>query len=209
MPKTKLRELRNARHNLINQWERLTNTIPSEEVAANRLKSICMVWWLIYKAKAIPHVIRKPFFFAISYCSYISMSRWSPALWAITILFAIIAIQAFHARIVNYTSKGVQSAIKNNAFREQSFSTMTAANTSKVGDVYFLSHGVSAIRLTVETPKTKQSNIGPTNYWAIWLCAIWRLEEIWENVGSQPTQGYCRCFSSLGESRCLPSRSHR
>ncbi|OWT37484.1 extradiol ring-cleavage dioxygenase [Cryptococcus neoformans] len=69
------------------------------------------------------------------------MSRWSPALWAITILFAIIAIQAFHARIVNYTSKGVQSAIKNNAFREQSFSTMTAANTSKVGDVYFLSHG--------------------------------------------------------------------
>lgn len=92
------------------------------------------------------------------------MSRWSPALWAITILFAIIAIQAFHARIANYTSKGVQSAIKNNAFREQSFSTMTAANTSKVGDVYFLSHGVSAIRLTVETPKTKQSNIGPTNY---------------------------------------------
>ncbi|KIR53438.1 extradiol ring-cleavage dioxygenase [Cryptococcus gattii Ru294] len=69
------------------------------------------------------------------------MSRWSPALWAITIVFAIIAIQAFQARIASYTTKGVQSAIKDHAFREQAFSTMTAANTSKVGDVYFLSHG--------------------------------------------------------------------
>lgn len=81
------------------------------------------------------------------------MSRWSLALWAITIFFAIIAIQTFQARIASYTLKGVQSAIKNNAFREQSFSTMSEANTSKVGDVYFLSHGVSVISTDRESSK--------------------------------------------------------